>query len=114
MKDGEQKRASVCGSGRVLNSSCQNENVASLKRIVAVECLEEELTIEDVYGDWAAGAVSWQIAAGSKRHDRKPKGAFLDESASAASVPGNELFVDQSFVGRQMGDENFTVYGSMH
>lgn len=98
----------------MLNTGSQNEHVTGTQRVRVADSLEDDFTLEHLYGDRSLSVMRGHVTVGSDGNDREPERSFLDERARGASVPGEESLIDYLLVRGQVLDQDFTFYGAVH
>lgn len=92
----------------------EDEDIAGCQRILAIQCLEDEVAFENMNCHRARGCVSRQISAGTNGHHRQAEGTFLHQRAGGASVAGKNVLVYHPLVVSKVIDENLSFDCPVH
>ena len=114
MKNRQQKLPAAYGSGRMLDTRSENQDIARLERILAIQRGKHDLALEEMDREWPGRVVRRKISAGGDSHHSQPQRAFLDQRSRRPTVFGQNLLVDHPFVVGQVIDQYIAFDCSVH
>lgn len=112
--DGEEKNATSPGSCGVFDIRGKDEHVSGTERVLVAGSGECYFSFDDLDRDRPVSPVSWQISTRRDAQDREPERAFLDESACAAPVSGDEIAVNDPLIPGQVVDQHVALQSTVH
>lgn len=85
----------------------KDEHASGTERVLVAGSGECYFSFDDLDRDRPVSTVNWQISTSRDAHDREPERAFLDESACAAPVSGDEIAVNDPLIPGQVVDQHY-------